>query len=242
MTTIKIARICSVENCNALAFARQMCKPHYMVAWKKGLPPLAKPVRLCSVDDCHNKHSVRGLCKKHSYRQELYGSPTTLHLSTGQGETHIERFWSRVNKEQGQGPNGDCWEWTAKSKDNHGYGGLQVDGKRWKAHQFAYYLATGVIPRLHILHSCDNPPCCNPSHLREGTPADNATDKVQRGRTPRGEQVWNTTLTENDVRYIRKQCSNGVMHKILAQELGIAKSTISAIVTKRTWRYVKDNA
>lgn len=33
-----------------------------------------------------------------------------------------------------------------------------------------------------VLHTCDNPPCCNPAHLYRGTALDNARDRDTRGR------------------------------------------------------------
>lgn len=39
---------------------------------------------------------------------------------------------------------------------------------------------------MHVLHSCDNPPCCNPAHLFLGTNADNTADRHAKGRDARG--------------------------------------------------------
>lgn len=55
------------------------------------------------------------------------------------------------------------------------------------AHRVAYEIANGPIPDdLWVLHSCDNPPCCNPSHLRVGTYKDNVRDRVERDRSKGG--------------------------------------------------------
>ena len=87
----------------------------------------------------------------------------------------MERFWSKVNKTD------VCWYWTAY-RDDKGYGTFGLNGKLQKAHRVAYELTYGAIPDgAHILHSCDNPPCVNPAHLRAGTRSDNMRDKVARG-------------------------------------------------------------
>lgn len=96
-----------------------------------------------------------------------------------QGKKHtIKDFWDRVNK---NGPNG-CWEWTAL-KDADGYGLFCFESKRYSAHRFVYKIRNITIPQGHfILHSCDNPCCCNPDHLRIGTVRDNVTDAMNRNR------------------------------------------------------------
>lgn len=92
------------------------------------------------------------------------------------------RFHPRVDKTPGQGPRGDCWEWVG-ARNRQGYGKCWLDGKNILAHRVAYLLENGAIDdSLMILHSCDNPPCCNPGHLREGTVTDNMQDCVDRRR------------------------------------------------------------
>lgn len=98
----------------------------------------------------------------------------------------LQRFWAKVNKESGQGPNGDCWEWKG-SKLPTGYGMLSIKRITYRAHRMMWFIAYGEIPAdLHVLHSCDNPSCVNPEHLWVGTAKDNARDREEKGR---GNQV-----------------------------------------------------
>lgn len=74
-----------------------------------------------------------------------------------------ERFWSKVD--MSGGPTA-CWPYTGCCDLPGGYGQVRVGGHLEKAHRVAFTLATGEIaPGEMVLHSCDNPPCCNPSHL-----------------------------------------------------------------------------
>lgn len=75
-----------------------------------------------------------------------------------------------------------CWEW-ARAKTRKGYGHAQKGAIKLRAHRFAFELWNGPIPDgMMVLHSCDNPPCCNPEHLRVGTAKDNVFDMIQRNR------------------------------------------------------------
>lgn len=93
-----------------------------------------------------------------------------------------ERFWGKVNKERGFGPNGDCWEWTGH-RMKFGYGVIRSDGKVHKAHRISYSINIAPIPDdLMVCHHCDNPACVRPDHLFVGTHQDNMDDRMAKGR------------------------------------------------------------
>lgn len=79
-----------------------------------------------------------------------------------------------------------CWEWKLfrKPVPRH-YGMTSYRGKAWLAHRLTYRLTKGEIPKgMVVMHSCDNPPCCNPDHLGLGTHKDNMADCRAKGRYP----------------------------------------------------------
>ena len=95
-----------------------------------------------------------------------------------------ERYWSKVVKHDG------CWEWTAGTRQNGGYGVIATPGKsvarggtgrQLVAHRLSWEIHNGPIPEnLLVLHRCDNPPCTNPEHLYLGTQKDNVRDMDER--------------------------------------------------------------
>lgn len=97
---------------------------------------------------------------------------------------HADKLWSWVQV----GEHDECWPWT-RGRQSRGYGVLWLPGRRSVlTHRAALILHSGgVEPDGHsALHSCDNPPCCNPHHLRWGTHAENMQDGVDRGRMKSG--------------------------------------------------------
>ena len=77
---------------------------------------------------------------------------------------------------------GDCLVWT-KGTTWNGYGRINVDGKTQRTHRVMWEQLNGPIPEgMIILHTCDNPPCLLPAHLRLGTVKENNREAFAKGR------------------------------------------------------------
>lgn len=81
-----------------------------------------------------------------------------------------------------------CWLYPfINPVTGYGVHTIFYDGKPHSisAHRHAFELKNGPIPAgKHVLHACiGTRGCCNPSHLRLGTPQDNADDCVKQGRS-----------------------------------------------------------
>lgn len=156
-------------------------------------------------------------------------------------KTIEQRFWEKVDVRGDD----ECWLWKAY-KNKAGYGKIQLNkSKNDYAHRVSYKLANGKIEDgLSVLHSCDNPSCVNPKHLRTGTQKDNVGDSVSRKRHVGfflyGEKAPNVKLNEKQVQKIKilKDCflsgTVGVM-------FGVSRQNINDIWSNRTWKHITSN-
>lgn len=124
-----------------------------------------------------------------------------------------------------------CWIWTGRLL--RGYGQTVYKGKNSYAHRHAYEEVYGLIPEgMFVLHKCDTPSCCNPSHLQLGTQKENMQDMVRKGRACRsypsnqGEKHFAAKLTNEIVMEIRASNESGFK---LAKKYGVGASTISRV-------------
>lgn len=144
-----------------------------------------------------------------------------------------EAFWNNV----AVGSPDECWLWTLGLwKD--GYGQTRWDGHAIGAHRLAYTLAVGDPGELCVLHSCDNPPCCNPAHLFLGTKADNAADRNAKRRQSHGSRVPCSKLTEADVLALRAEHAAGSTHRALATKFGLSRGTVSKVIHRQSWSHI----
>lgn len=107
----------------------------------------------------------------------------------------------------------NCLLWTG-CKLGNGYGVMSVGGVQWLVHRLAWLYSGRTITadKPLVLHSCDNPACCEPTHLRTGTASDNSRDMAIRDRgsigkfpygvSRNGKRFMATVRTNNQTRYI----------------------------------------
>jgi len=135
-----------------------------------------------------------------------------------------EQFWPHVVIKAAD----ECWEWQGvRRRDGYGHA-----TRRLYAHRAAWELTNGPIPRgLHVCHHCDNPPCCNPSHLFLGTDKTNHYDAAMKGRRAQ-------KLTPAIVRTIRNLVASGTRQRAVARVFSISQPMVGYIARRDMWVWV----
>ena len=160
----------------------------------------------------------------------------------------MNTFWSNVGRTTSQK---DCWEWLGYKYPN-GYGqvGSTKYGSRY-AHRAAWTLTNGDIPEgKFVCHKCDNPACCNPSHLFLGTPADNSRDMANKHRSALGEKNGmhnNPTGTNRGTRNHAAKLDDKLAMQVfkakgtqreIGKRFGISQAQVGQIKRKVNWRHI----
>jgi len=148
-----------------------------------------------------------------------------MNLST----TDAERFWKKVDRSSGPDA---CWLWTAAQQ--RGYGAFRISGSGGRhqvnAHRVAYALEFGgLTPKVHVLHACDVPLCCNPKHLSTGSRSDNMADAAAKGRMAGagGRKIYR--LTDEQRTVIRERSLAGDPIRAIARDVGTSAATVRRI-------------
>jgi hypothetical protein len=148
-----------------------------------------------------------------------------------------DRFWSKVENSSGA----DCWQWLGATHSN-GYGAFSIKNMTVYAHRVAWELRRGPIPfGMFVCHRCDNPGCCNPSHLFADTNAGNLEDMVAKSRQAKGEGHGNHKLGWDNVFMIRLFAAAGESQRASAKRFGIHQTTIGRVVRKEIWCESEDD-
>lgn len=145
----------------------------------------------------------------------------------------FQRFWKFVQKTEG------CWLWIGAVNDK-GYGQIQ-QGRGLGAvlaHRVSYLIHFGEFDEsLEVCHSCDNPPCVNPSHLFLGTHQDNMDDMVRKNRGVFGHCSIPDELAEQ----VKEMRQRGMSYERIGKELGVCGATAWASINggRKRWRLLK---
>lgn len=144
-----------------------------------------------------------------------------------------QRFWDKVRI---GGPD-ECWEWRGALRSR--YGVIRWGRGSVAAHRLSFAHHHGPIPAGQVVrHRCDNTACVNPGHLHIGTQTDNVRDRVERGRSARGEQHGRAKLSHADIQDIRRRRAAGASGTSLARAYGVTHQNIYTILSGKGWNHV----
>jgi hypothetical protein len=169
-------------------------------------------------------------------RQKFCGNVCAQAAKKHSPERVRASFWSMVDK------TGDCWLWTGYRQPD-GYGQFRANSKFYNSHKFAYELAYGPVPDgLEVMHTCDQPHCCNVAHMRLGTHLENMQDCKAKGRQACGERIKRNKLTADQVLEIRRLFKRTEANRsnipILAKRYGVFPGTIRDIILRLSWTHL----
>jgi hypothetical protein len=131
-----------------------------------------------------------------------------------------------------------CWIWEG-FVHHGGYSRVSTTWRgckfQFRVHRYMWTLENQIDPGIFIIcHACDNPICVNPEHLFLGTHADNAKDKVKKGRVPT--VIGRVKLSFDIAEKIRKdRQENGTTYKVFCERYNISKGHVSDIINNRIW-------
>lgn len=135
-----------------------------------------------------------------------------------------------------------CWPWRTGRRPY-----ITIDGRSQPLARavLARKLGRPLLPNMNACHECDNPPCINPSHLFEGTTADNNADRHAKGRTlsgakaavfmRRGIDSGKAVLTNAQVLAIRADFRP---QRAIAASFGVDQRTVGRIKRRETWAHI----
>ena len=151
--------------------------------------------------------------------------------------TPEQRLLSRIEKQDQ--PDG-CWIWRGSTK-KRGYGQINVAGCQLGTHRVAHELWVGRIPEgLSVMHTCNNPRCCNPAHLCVGTNKQNVQYSGACGRPAKTNAAKLRPCDAAEIKWLalntdKTQAAIGKLYAVDAR-------TVSDIKKGDTWAHIEPEA
>lgn len=187
--------------------------------------------RLCSVPGCDKPTRGRRYCSSHEHRIARYGDPKGGGPVTGLPAKHLEEV---VLPYRGE----DCIEWPF-CRMKSGYGQVTYKKRRQLVHRLVCELTNGPCPddKVDAAHSCGNPKCVNPQHIRWATRRENLADRWVHGTVPIGETHAASKLSRMDVHMIRVLLENGFPQLAIGERFGVSQGAIADIKKGKNWAW-----
>ena len=201
---------------------------------------MADLFKACSVEGC-NKNAHRsangrsGYCCGH-YGRTIRGVGIAHPLGTEKGAALSFLISASESKSC------ECIVWPF-ARHKNGYGMITRQRKKHYVHRAVCEIVHGSPPgdgrKIHAAHSCGNGHlgCCNGSHLRWATVAENANDRAIHGTKLFGESVSGARLTIAEIFEIRALRNKMTQQKI-ADTYKVSLGTINDIFCNRTWTWL----
>lgn len=144
-------------------------------------------------------------------------------------------FWPMVDL----GTSTICWRWKG-TLSKFGHGRFRFAGKSYYAHRVAWTLINGQNPAgKMVCHTCDNPLCCNPSHLFVGSSTDNNRDRASKNRggagRSYGEDHGCSKLTTAQAMEIKAATGR---HEDIGARFGVRGTTVCRIKSGKRWPHL----
>ena len=182
--------------------------------------------------------------KRRAYERDLYARHKGGNVgNAGRPANTTEVLWQKVDKKS----ENECWNWLGY-KNAQGYGRTEINNKSYYAHRVIFNLVNPGLINLNapkdtdeygfIMHSCDNPSCCNPKHLSIGTHADNMADKVAKGRQKLfpSDTGPRCKLSMDQARQARELRKTGSRVVDLAKQFGISLASMKSLLNGQSYK------
>lgn len=186
----------------------------------------------CSVPVCDRPAKRHGMCSAHFGRWQRKSSRLLEPISSKAPRNSALPFLRKHSCSKSR----RCIPWPYGTFD--GYGVLGHDGTTMLASRVMCILAHGAPPnkRSHAAHSCGNPICVNPNHIRWATPAENAKDRALHGTEARGSNRPNAKLDNRKVRSVIRMTKAGHSQKDIAAKFGVSRALIYGVQKGHRWK------
>lgn len=208
---------CKIANCpNTKIIGFGYCNAHYLKLKRYGDPLYVHKIchieKFCTIEGCNNKTRCMGLCNKHycktRYAKEMESAERRRLINNGWTKMPEYGIWAHI-KERCTNPKVKCW-------DNYGGRGIKVCD-RWLNNFDNFYADMGKRPSPEYqIDRIDNNGNYEPNNCHWALHIDNARNK-------------RTTLTEHQVRDIRKHIYMGLMNLEIESITGVNRGKISNI-------------